>query len=132
MLIGNTVGYPPQGCAAEGSPNEPACQYDGSGQLISVEDDQKFPDEDDLSHDGHESDEEEGKGDPPFHRCYLREADRIKQGPKGGTCSNWSSYGRGNLWMARWSCSPSGRKRIEDDGWMKRSIRDAIVEYGHE
>jgi len=60
MLIGNAVGYPPQGCTAEGSPNEPARQYDGSGQLISVEDDQKFPDEDDLSHDGHESDEQEG------------------------------------------------------------------------
>lgn len=83
MLIGNAVGYPPQGRAAEGSPNEPAPQYDGSGQLISVKDDEKFPYEDDLPHNGHESDEEEGKGDPSSHKCYLREADRIKQGSKG-------------------------------------------------
>ena len=84
MFIGNGICYPPQGCAAEGSPNEPARQYDGGGQLISVKDDQKFPDEEDLSHDGYKSDEKEGKGDPPFHGCYLKEGDPKKQGPEGG------------------------------------------------
>jgi hypothetical protein len=67
----NGVGYPPQSRAAKRSPNEPTGQYDGCGQLISIEDDQKFPDEKNLSYDGHKSDETKGKGESSFHSDDL-------------------------------------------------------------
>ena len=90
VLMRNCICYPSQRCAPKGSPDEPAGQYDGRGQLISVEDDQEFPDEDDLPNDGHKSDEEEGKGDAPFHSPYDKEGNSIKQGLGG--CANWSRY----------------------------------------
>ncbi len=68
----DTVDCPSQGRASEGCPDEPAGQYDGCRELISIEDDQKLSDQENLSSDGDKSNEKEGKGEPHLHGSYLR------------------------------------------------------------